>query len=101
MTGIIGKKSQEYEWKKSSAGSNARRQSTNDILSTLKEKHRRPSEEALFSSGKKVYFVLSIFLGMTLPRFHLRTNIRMLYNVQKKKNQKILNALIYIVVSFD
>lgn len=75
MTGIIGKKSQEYEWKNSNAGSSARRQSTNDILSNLKEKHRRPSEEALFSSGKKVYFIFSILLQMILSRFHLIKNV--------------------------
>ncbi|XP_060858327.1 uncharacterized protein LOC132935729 [Metopolophium dirhodum] len=51
ITGIIGKKNQELEWKNSNTGLGARRQSTNDISSNIKEKHRRPSEEALFSSG--------------------------------------------------
>lgn len=51
MTGIIGKKNQEFEWKNSNMGSNTRRQSTNDIFSSSREKQRRPSEEALFSSG--------------------------------------------------
>lgn len=51
MTGVIGKKDQEFEWKNSNTGSGVRRQSTNDILSNIKEKQRRPSEEALFSSG--------------------------------------------------
>lgn len=51
LLGIIGKKNQEFEWKKPILGSSVRRQSTNDISSNLKEKQRRPSEEALFSSG--------------------------------------------------
>jgi len=52
MTGIIGQKNQELEWKNSNTGLGARWQSTNDISSNIREKHRRPSEEALFSSGK-------------------------------------------------
>lgn len=51
MTGFIRKKTEVFEWKESNTGSNARRQSTNDIFSSLKEKQKRPSEEALFSSG--------------------------------------------------
>lgn len=51
--GVIGRKTQELEWNNNSnKESRGRRQSTNDILPNLKEKHRRPSEEALFSSGK-------------------------------------------------
>lgn len=58
MTGLIGKKNPEHEWTNSNAGSNTRRQSTNDILSNMKEKHRRPSEEALFSSGKQLLLIV-------------------------------------------
>lgn len=55
MTGIIGQKIETFEWK-SNTGSNTRRQSTNDIATNIKEKQRRPSEEALFSSGKYLFF---------------------------------------------
>jgi len=58
MTGIIGQKNQELEWKNSNTGLGARRQSTNDISSNIREKHRRPSEEALFSSGKNMFTVV-------------------------------------------
>ncbi|XP_050430891.1 SUN domain-containing ossification factor [Adelges cooleyi] len=51
MLGYLGKRGKELEWDNSIKASNTRRQSTNDILSNIKEKHRRPSEEALFSSG--------------------------------------------------
>lgn len=60
--GIIGKKIQTFEWNYSSTGSNTRRQSTNDILTNIKEKQRRPSEEALFSSGNNVFLVLNLIL---------------------------------------
>lgn len=60
MTGIIGKKNEELEWKNSNTGLGARRQSTNDISSNIKEKHRRPSEEALFSSGKNMFIVVTL-----------------------------------------
>lgn len=51
--GVIGRKTQELEWNNNpNKESRGRRQSTNDILPNSKEKHRRPSEEALFSSGK-------------------------------------------------
>jgi len=62
MTGIIGQKNPELEWKNSNTRSGARRQSTNDILSNIKEKHRRPSEEALFSSGKNIFTVVTLIL---------------------------------------
>lgn len=65
MAGFIGKKNQELEWKNSNTGSGARRQSTNDILSNIKEKHRRPSEEALFSSGKKIFTVVTILMNIS------------------------------------
>lgn len=59
-TGVIGKKNEIFEWKESHTGTSARRQSTNDIFSGLKERHRRPSEEALFSSGMfNIYFGLN------------------------------------------
>lgn len=53
--GVFGRKTKEFEWNNNSnKESRGRRQSTNDILPNLKEKHRRPSEEALFSSGKNI-----------------------------------------------
>jgi len=55
-----GRHNQEIEWKNGNTGSRARRQSTNDICSSIKEKQRRPSEEALFSSGKIVFIVCNI-----------------------------------------
>lgn len=55
---MAGRRNDEIEWKNRNTGSRARRQSTNDIISSIKEKQRRPSEEALFSSGKNFFIVL-------------------------------------------
>ncbi|XP_050531453.1 uncharacterized protein LOC126900064 [Daktulosphaira vitifoliae] len=51
LLGFIGKHGKELVWESSIKPNNTRRLSTNDIPSDIKEKHRRPSEEALFSSG--------------------------------------------------
>lgn len=69
--GIIGKKNEEFKWKNSNKTSSGRRQSTNDIVSNLKEKHRRPSEEALFSSGKKTLLILNVVLETTVFKINL------------------------------
>lgn len=58
--GIIGKKNQAFEWKNSNTGSSGRRQSTNDISSNISVRQRRPSEEALFSSGRTLIFYICI-----------------------------------------
>lgn len=79
MMGIIGQKIQTLEWK-SNTGSNTRRQSTNDIMTNIKEKQRRPSEEALFSSGYKVFIILTVGLARSklyiIKLFNIFINIR-------------------------
>lgn len=68
-TGIIGKKNQAFEWKNSNMGSSGRRQSTNDISSNISVRQRRPSEEALFSSGKILIYYICILKAIKF-RFH-------------------------------
>lgn len=100
MTGLIGKRNQEYEWKFSNAGSSARRQSTNDILSNLKEKHRRPSEEALFSSGKSLICLKYTIANNTVLIPYKKKYLNASYYTNKNLNY--FKCLInFIKVSFN